>query len=909
MSGGAPTIWGRLFAAGIDQELEFFPPAVVEGSRVVKPPKEVFEEGILDWKHALVGQFIGSAPSFSFIQKIVTLLWSKASPIKRGLSYIASVVGKPLHMDSVTAARERLKYARVCVEVLVGSSIHDNIDVVLSDGSVARIRVSIYWMQSSCAHCGRFGHTVRFCPRGMGKGSSSEAIDGTSSSKKHNVHATIQNDLNKVDDATAGNNSAAISVSDGNYLANNSADMVDMVKHAEHQPPVKRGRGRHTKKGRVTSGSKNKFEILSAIDPDNLLEISAADSEKKNREIVPSNLYLTKVLLLRVVRGGTGFCITTVYGSNDSSIRKQLLTQLNSMEAFVGSRAWLIGSDFNAILKADESYAKVNSSTLADISEFQSCVEGLGLFDHPYTASDVEFQALGDSDHCPSLIWLYKEIPTDMPKPFKFFKFWAMYLDFMAIVRESWQTPVNVNLMKSLYLKLKRLKRCLEDLNRNCYNDISGQVRDKMEKLKSLQLANLDTSTAGRNIHAEVETERELKALEEDEMLFYKQKAKVDWIKDGDQGVADPEVKGNNVSTIKELLGYSLSRDTADTLCKDISDVEIKEKGFDSLNCEFVDVILHALGLPDKFISWLWTCFANPRYFITFNGSLVGYFKGARGVRQGDPLSPYNLVLAMNVLSNLLNVATLKGVFGYHPKCKRIGLTHLCFANDLLIFCKGSIDSVMGGLNVPGGLGLQDVGSWNKSCIVQLIRKLLANEGSLWVAWMHSYVIRNVDFWQMEIPTNASWNFKHLLETRHDVAHLFSGQVCDLNTRQVWDDLRATAPKVSWHHLVWFHGRIPKFNIIAWMTMLNRQPTRVRLVQMGLTIETDKCLLYGIVAETRDHLFFECIFAKELWGSILELCGIYRGVSSWDGELAWATRLFKGKSLIVKVLKLAWTGH
>ncbi|XP_039049072.1 uncharacterized protein LOC120190009 [Hibiscus syriacus] len=867
---------------------------------------------------------------------------------------------------------------------------------------------------------------------------SSEAIDGTSSSKKHNVHATIQNDLNKVDDATAGNNSAAISVSDGNYLANNSADMVDMVKHAEHQPPVKRGRGRHTKKGRVTSGSKNKFEILSAIDPDNLLEISAADSEKKNREIVPSNLYLTKVLLLRVVRGGTGFCITTVYGSNDSSIRKQLLTQLNSMEAFVGSRAWLIGSDFNAILKADESYAKVNSSTLADISEFQSCVEGLGLFDHPYTASDVEFQALGDSDHCPSLIWLYKEIPTDMPKPFKFFKFWAMYLDFMAIVRESWQTPVNVNLMKSLYLKLKRLKRCLEDLNRNCYNDISGQVRDKMEKLKSLQLANLDTSTAGRNIHAEVETERELKALEEDEMLFYKQKAKVDWIKDGDQvvgffvnqlGVADPEVKGNNVSTIKELLGYSLSRDTADTLCKDISDVEIKErawavvgedflakiryyfdhsfmlpsfnattvvivpkilnpslvkdfrpisccsivyknvtgilvdrlssvfpgmismnqttfvkgrsivdntllaqelvrgysrnkispkcalkidlqKGFDSLNCEFVDVILHALGLPDKFISWLWTCFANPRYFITFNGSLVGYFKGARGVRQGDPLSPYNLVLAMNVLSNLLNVATLKGVFGYHPKCKRIGLTHLCFANDLLIFCKGSIDSVMGkGLNVPGGLGLQDVGSWNKSCIVQLIRKLLANEGSLWVAWMHSYVIRNVDFWQMEIPTNASWNFKHLLETRHDVAHLFSGQVCDLNTRQVWDDLRATAPKVSWHHLVWFHGRIPKFNIIAWMTMLNRQPTRVRLVQMGLTIETDKCLLYGIVAETRDHLFFECIFAKELWGSILELCGIYRGVSSWDGELAWATRLFKGKSLIVKVLKLAWTGH
>ncbi|XP_038991416.1 uncharacterized protein LOC120114654 [Hibiscus syriacus] len=300
----------------------------------------------------------------------------------------------------------------------------------------------------------------------------------------------------------------------------------------------------------------------------------------------------------------------------------------------------------------------------------------------------------------------------------------------------------------------------------------------------------------------------------------------------------------------------------------------------------------------------------------------------------------------MNIPSNLLNVAALKGVFSYHPKCKRIGLTHLCFADNLLIFCKGSINSVMGvqavldhfysmsglklnaskcemyvagipaeqsivikeiigfnlgslpfrylgvplvtrklavkiGSDVPAkgarvswkiiclvkseeGLGLQDVGRWNKSCIVQLIRNLLANEGSLWVAWMHSYVIRNADFWQMKIPTNASWRFKYLLKIRPDVAHLFSSQVCYLNARRVWDDLRATAPKVSWHHLVWFPGRIPKYNIIAWMTMLNRLPARARLVEMGLTIETDKCLLCGIVAETRDHLFFECSFAKEL---------------------------------------------
>ncbi|XP_039053280.1 uncharacterized protein LOC120195276 [Hibiscus syriacus] len=50
----------------------------------------------------------------------------------------------------------------------------------------------------------------------------------------------------------------------------------------------------------------------------------------------------------------------------------------------------------------------------------------------------------------------------------------------------------------------------------------------------------------------------------------------------------------------------------------------------------------------------------------------------------------------MNVLSSLLNLAALKGIFNYHPKCKRIDLTHLCFADDLLIFYKPLIDSISG---------------------------------------------------------------------------------------------------------------------------------------------------------------------------------------------------------------------
>ncbi|XP_039036739.1 uncharacterized protein LOC120173726 [Hibiscus syriacus] len=52
----------------------------------------------------------------------------------------------------------------------------------------------------------------------------------------------------------------------------------------------------------------------------------------------------------------------------------------------------------------------------------------------------------------------------------------------------------------------------------------------------------------------------------------------------------------------------------------------------------------------------------SARYSISFNGSLIGYFKGKRGIRQGNPLSRFLFVLSMNVLSRILNLAAARGV-------------------------------------------------------------------------------------------------------------------------------------------------------------------------------------------------------------------------------------------------------
>ncbi|XP_060212170.1 uncharacterized protein LOC132639766 [Lycium barbarum] len=75
-------------------------------------------------------------------------------------------------------------------------------------------------------------------------------------------------------------------------------------------------------------------------------------------------------------------------------------------------------------------------------------------------------------------------------------------------------------------------------------------------------------------------------------------------------------------------------------------------------------------------------------------GDSFGYFEGKRGLRQGDPISPLLFVLVMEYLSRVLAKMAKLPDFRYHPMCKQQGLTHLVFADDLMIFCKGQPASV-----------------------------------------------------------------------------------------------------------------------------------------------------------------------------------------------------------------------
>lgn len=99
--------------------------------------------------------------------------------------------------------------------------------------------------------------------------------------------------------------------------------------------------------------------------------------------------------------------------------------------------------------------------------------------------------------------------------------------------------------------------------------------------------------------------------------------------------------------------------------------------------------MLTALGFPASFVKLILSCVTTPTFFIVRNGTVRGFFKSSRGLSQGDPLSPLLFVLCMEYLPRILTKMSEFEQFKFHPRCKEMRLTHLCFADDLILCCKG----------------------------------------------------------------------------------------------------------------------------------------------------------------------------------------------------------------------------
>ncbi|XP_019095868.1 PREDICTED: uncharacterized protein LOC109130605 [Camelina sativa] len=123
------------------------------------------------------------------------------------------------------------------------------------------------------------------------------------------------------------------------------------------------------------------------------------------------------------------------------------------------------------------------------------------------------------------------------------------------------------------------------------------------------------------------------------------------------------------------------------------------------------------------------------------------------------------------------------------------------------------------------------------------------------------------------------------------------------STGRICSALGEELPSVPWHKIVWTSGGIPKHNFLTWLVVLNRCPTRDRLLQWGLQVDS-RCLLCAIGSESRDHLFFNCPYSWSLWSKISRRCN-HNSAPSWTGTMNGLIN-YKGSREARKLLLIAW---
>ncbi|RVW93866.1 Transposon TX1 uncharacterized 149 kDa protein [Vitis vinifera] len=111
------------------------------------------------------------------------------------------------------------------------------------------------------------------------------------------------------------------------------------------------------------------------------------------------------------------------------------------------------------------------------------------------------------------------------------------------------------------------------------------------------------------------------------------------------------------------------------------------EKAYDHVKWDFLDHVLEKKGFSPRWRKWMSGCLSSVSFAILVNGSAKGWVKASRGLRQGDPLSPFLFTLVADVLSKMLMRAEERNMLeGFRVGRNRTRVSHLQFADDTIFF-------------------------------------------------------------------------------------------------------------------------------------------------------------------------------------------------------------------------------
>ncbi|XP_060183587.1 uncharacterized protein LOC132613540 [Lycium barbarum] len=422
--------------------------------------------------------------------------------------------------------------------------------------------------------------------------------------------------------------------------------------------------------------------------------------------------------------------VTIVYAKNEAQERLSLWSDLTQLGNNI-TGAWLLSGDFNTLLFTEDRMG--SPVTDGETKDFRDCMDTLQLTALKAKGWHFTFcnkQQQGDRVYSKiywalgNLMWLqsYGHVEADFLNPGAS-DHSPIYIEF--------KTHCNGTRLFQLWHKLKDLKIALRDLNTHMasYSQKSQQSRRSLDVIQS-QLANLPMQQALIDKEKKLSGDIQKWSYIEEKWKIRSSRNSITSIYDttGNK-LTDPKlVEAEFISFFSNLMasmaeelpcpnseiikrGPCLSHQQKCTLIQTVTEMEIfnavrdmpsdKAPGVDGYPVEFFtqnwDLVKHDVvqAVKEFFLSeWIMECISKVSYSLVIHGGLTKPFQGKRGIRQGDPMSPYLFVIAMEYLQRELNVLADNKQFQFHPRCKKLKVMHICFANDLLMFCKAELNSI-----------------------------------------------------------------------------------------------------------------------------------------------------------------------------------------------------------------------
>ena len=113
------------------------------------------------------------------------------------------------------------------------------------------------------------------------------------------------------------------------------------------------------------------------------------------------------------------------------------------------------------------------------------------------------------------------------------------------------------------------------------------------------------------------------------------------------------------------------------------------------------------MGFAEKWVAWIKWCISSISYQVLLNGEAKGNIIPSRGLRQGDPLSPFLFIILTGAYISQIKGAEAEGrLTGLKIAQASPAVSHLLFVDDSLFFCKADVQKCAELMKIINNYGL-----------------------------------------------------------------------------------------------------------------------------------------------------------------------------------------------------------